>query len=136
MSKKVVLDTNVFVAAGFNPDSSSARILDLIRSGDLQFVWDNDTKRETRRILEQIPPLQWWNFDEIFAPGAEFEGHIEPQNYPEIEDSTDRKFAALADAARAILISNDDDLLSVRRQMDVFIQTPSEFIHSWEKGSD
>ncbi len=55
----VVLDTNVWVAAGFNPDSSAAQIIQAIRDGDLRLVWNEATRRETRQILTQIPPLDW-----------------------------------------------------------------------------
>jgi predicted nucleic acid-binding protein len=34
--KSVILDTNVFVAAGFNPGSASARIVEQVRAGHLR----------------------------------------------------------------------------------------------------
>jgi uncharacterized protein len=38
---RVVLDTNVFVGAGFNPRSHSALLLDAVRDGRLRMVWDD-----------------------------------------------------------------------------------------------
>jgi predicted nucleic acid-binding protein len=42
----VVLDTNVFVGAGFNPRSHSALLLDAVRDGRLRMVWDDATHKE------------------------------------------------------------------------------------------
>jgi len=35
---RVVLDTNVFVAAGFNPGSHSARLVEAVHDGRLRMV--------------------------------------------------------------------------------------------------
>ena len=43
----VVIDTNVFVAAGFNPQSASARILEGIREARFRLIWNEPTRRET-----------------------------------------------------------------------------------------
>src|SRR6266536_2887956 len=45
---EVVLDMNVFVAAGFNPGSHSARIVEAVRNGRLRMVWDNATQAENQ----------------------------------------------------------------------------------------
>lgn len=124
---KLVLDTNVFVAAGFNPRSSSAAILEAITAGQLTFVWNAQTRAETQKILRKIPPLSWDRFDDLFTAEREYTGDTHPDHYPQITDRDDRKFAALAAAAGAVLISNDDHLLSVRQQLDVRVLTPAEF---------
>ncbi|MGZ3667280.1 MAG: PIN domain-containing protein, partial [Ktedonobacterales bacterium] len=54
----VVLDTNVFVAAGFNPHSASARLVDAVKRGEIRMVWNDATRREIERIVRQIPPLR------------------------------------------------------------------------------
>ncbi len=46
----VVIDTNVFVAAGFNPRSASARILTGIREGRFRLIWNEPTRRETKEV--------------------------------------------------------------------------------------
>ena len=53
----IVIDTNVFVAAGFNPRSASARILTGIREGRFRLMWNEPTRRETEMILRRIPRL-------------------------------------------------------------------------------
>src|SRR5215831_18861907 len=54
-----VVDTNVFVAAGFNPNSASAHLLDSIREGRFRLIWNQPTQRETEMILRRIPRLDW-----------------------------------------------------------------------------
>ena len=36
-----MLDTNVFVAAGFNPGSHSAWLVEAVRDGRLRMIWDH-----------------------------------------------------------------------------------------------
>jgi len=55
----IVIDTNVFVAAGFNPRSASARILTGLREGRFRLIWNEPTRRETEMILRRIPRLDW-----------------------------------------------------------------------------
>jgi len=124
---RVVLDTNVFVAAGFNRNSSSARIIQRIRGGELELVWDGPTLRETRKIVKKIPPLTWKKFEDLFTEERQFVGETHPEDFGVVADYDDRKFAALAAASNAILITNDEHLLSVRDVLDIDVQTPGEF---------
>src|ERR1700740_419873 len=57
LTGRIVIDTNVFVAAGFNPRSAAARILTAVREGRFQLIWNEPTRRETGRTLPQIPPF-------------------------------------------------------------------------------
>lgn len=125
---KVVLDTNVFVAAGFNRRSHSAEILRAVEAGTYTFVWNEPTRAETRKILKKIPPLSWSRFEHLFQSGNEYTGDVHPGHYGQVTDYDDRKFAALASAAGAVLVSNDDDLLSVRDQLDITVLTTGEFL--------
>jgi len=52
----IVIDTNVFVAAGFNPRSASARILADIRRGRFLLIWNKPTQRETEVISPTSSP--------------------------------------------------------------------------------
>ena len=124
--QRAVLDTNVFVAAGFNRSSASARLLREVEAGRLQFVWNQATRRETRSVLERIPPLAWEDVAPLFRPAAEHRdgGHLAAVSF--IEDAEDRKFAALALSAGVPLVSADDHLLTHRDRLDV--ATPGEFL--------
>ncbi len=130
----LVLDTNVFVAAGFNPRSNSARILKRVREGSWSMAWNRDTRRETEAILAQIPPLSRQSAETAFHPEAEFTAETHPERFGLIEDPDDRKFAALAAAAGAILVTNDDHLLSQRDAMEVEVLTPAELMARYGQG--
>ena len=128
--RTVVLDTNVFVAAAFNPHSHAGRIVEDVRTERLHLIWNDATRRETRRILERIPPIAWAPFAGLFREADRFAGAVNPGWFGQVQDPADRKFGALAYAADATLITQDDDLLSVRSNVPVPIVTPAEFVRS------
>jgi predicted nucleic acid-binding protein len=123
----VVLDTNVLVAAGFNPRSASAKIVDAVKRGELHMVWNDATRREIEHIVRKIPPLRARAVAPLFRPEDRVTIPTHPERFAEIPDPDDRKFAALADATGAVLISNDEHLLSHRDRMSLTVLTPSEF---------
>ncbi len=125
----IVLDTNILVAAGFNPHSSAARIVQAVRTGDMQLVWHPRTHAEAKKIIRQIPSLSWGRFEDLFTPDGKYEGAIVPEAYPMINDYDDRKFAALAAATGAILVSNDRHLLSVRERLPITVLSAQELAH-------
>jgi uncharacterized protein len=126
----IILDTNIFVAAGFNPMSTSARIVEQVRSGHLRMIWNEQTRRETQLIVNKIPPLSWEQMAALFREEDRHEGGTAPETFGYIPDEDDRKFAALAEATDAILITNDDHLLDYRKQSGLEILTPGEY---WRK---
>jgi predicted nucleic acid-binding protein len=125
----VVLDTNVFVAAGFNPSSSSARILEAVTDGDLHLIWNEATRQETEHVLLKIPPLSWDRWSPLFREEDRYEGETYPEGFAFIPDADDRKFAALASASGATLVTNDDHFLAYRAQLPCPVRTPAEFRH-------
>ena len=130
LAAAVILDTNVFVAAGFNRRSASACIVEQVRLGQLRMIWNEQTRRETRHILDKIPPLSWSSFAELFRQADCHLGETAPDEFDFIPDPDDRKFAALAAATGAVLLTNDDDLLSNRDRARLEILTPAEY---WEQ---
>lgn len=124
--QRVILDTNVFVAAGFNPDSASARLIREVESGELELVWSAATRRETRSVLERIPRLRWERVAPLFRPEAEQGDSGDLAHVSFVEDPEDRKFAALAIDSGATLVSADDDLLTHRGRLDVV--APGDFL--------
>lgn len=127
----VILDTNVLVAAGFNPKSSSARIIKAVEKGTIHLVWNQATKRETQTKLEQIPRLSWEQFAGLFTPEREYTGPVESNAFQYIEDPDDRKFAVLAEATKSVLVTNDTHLLSQREKTAAPIMTPWEFTQEY-----
>ena len=111
----IVIDTNVFVAAGFNSKSAAARILAAVREGRLQLVWNTPTRRETETILRRIPDLDWARVADLFRPEGEFTGPVDPDAFVMIADRDDRKFVALSAAATTPLVTNDNHVLAQQR---------------------
>ena len=133
--KSVVIDTNVFVAAGFNPRSASARLLDGVRDGRFRLIWNRPTRNETEMILRRIPRLDWQRFAELFRPEGEYSDPVDPEVFAVIPDPDDRKFAALSAAAKAPLVTNDSDLLAYRDIIGTEVLTPHEFMQRDEAES-
>lgn len=127
MGQGVILDTNVLVGAGFNPHSHSAQIIESIRAGDIDLIWHQKTLAECERIIRKIPPLRWHQFEGLFEAEHEFEGILAVENFSQISDFEDRKFAALAAATNAILISNDHHFHNVIAQLSITVMTPRHF---------
>jgi predicted nucleic acid-binding protein len=126
----VILDTNVFVAAGFNRKSASARIVEQVRSGQLKMIWNDQTRRETQHILSKIPRVSWSRVAELFRDEDRYDGETYPEKFDYIPDAEDRKFAALSAASGVVLITNDDHLLSSRHRAGQEILTPREY---WDR---
>lgn len=126
-SPAVVLDTNVLVAAGFNPRSASAKIVDAVTQGQLRMVWNDATRREIERIIQQIPPLRAYAVAHLFRLPDRFTTATRPEGFACIPDPDDRQFAALAHAADAVLVSNDEHLLRCWDWMDATVLTPGAF---------
>jgi len=124
----VVIDTNVFVAAGFNARSASERILAAIREWRFQLVWNEPTRREAEFVLRRIPLLGWYKFSDLFRPEGEFAGRVHPHDFVFIEDLDDRKFAALSAAAKVPLVTNDHHLLAHRNLVGFDVLTPRAFL--------
>ena len=124
----VVVDTNVFVAAGFNPRRASARLVEGIREGRFRLIWNQPTRRETEMILRRIPRLDWRTVADLFRPENEFMGPVDPAAFTLIADPDDRKFAALSAAAQASLVTNDNLVLAQRGRLGIEIATPRDFL--------
>ena len=131
---RVILDTNIFVAAGFNGRSASARIIEVVRSGHLRLVWDDATRSESEYIVRKIPRLAWVaTFADLFRAEDRFTGATHPDHFDHIPDPDDRKFAALTAATGATLISNDAHLLQPRADLSISALTPGEFWRTVER---
>lgn len=122
---RVVLDTNVFVAAYWAPNSASARIVQACIDGVLQAIYTPDTRRETIRILNQIRLPE--AFLTRLKPFWDTAMLVEPVRVDDvrIDDPDDRKFLEAAAGGEAdFLVTNDDHLLSVKYLGRTEILTP------------
>jgi predicted nucleic acid-binding protein len=129
----VVIDTNVFVAAGFNPGSASARVLEGVRKGRFRLIWNQPTRSETEMILRRIPHVDWQKVADLFRPEEEFTGPVDPAAFAAIADPDDRKFAALSAAANAPLVTSDKLVLAQQGRIGIEIVTPREFLERQRK---
>ncbi|MEL7467930.1 MAG: PIN domain-containing protein [Pseudomonadota bacterium] len=126
MPFRAIFDTNVYVGAGFNPHSASAKLINAARAGWITLVWDAPTRDETRRILTKIPRLSWEAVEDIFAPEDAWTGGTDLAAVSYVEDPEDRKFAALSIASGATLVSSDSDLLDHADRLNAL--TPSAYL--------
>jgi predicted nucleic acid-binding protein len=125
---RVVLDTNVFVAASFRRSSASARLIERVRAGELDLVWNDRTRGETERVIRRIPRLSWQRFDGLFRAEHRMTESVPDDRFASIPDRSDRKFAALAATADAILVSSDEDLLGHPRPAGLIVCTPGQML--------
>ena len=123
---RVILDTNVFVSAAFKRQSASARIIKAVRGGALAMIWNVATRLETQTVLTRIPPVSWDEVADLFQEQHRCDSNIDLLAVQFVSDPEDRKFAALAQATGAMLVSSDKHLLEHRSLLDVC--TPTEFL--------
>lgn len=69
--------------------------------------------------MRQIPRLSWTRIADLFRSADRFGGSTHPEAFGFVADPADRKFAALADAVQAPLVTSDAGLLNAGRQIAV-----------------
>jgi uncharacterized protein len=126
----VILDTNIFVAAGFNRECTSRQLVDLVRSGQLRMVWSEATRGETRCVVQKIPRLSWEAIAELFRDADCYREPLADEPFAFISDRGDRKFAALAAATGATLVTNDRLLLDQHGTAALDVLSPAQF---WQR---
>ncbi|MFK7945704.1 MAG: putative toxin-antitoxin system toxin component, PIN family [Paracoccaceae bacterium] len=116
---RAIFDTNLFVGAGFNPRSASARLIKAAREGRLEMVWNKATQDETRRVLTKIPRISWEAVEGIFLPAHEALVVEDLSHVGFVTDPGDRKYAALSLATGTPVVTSDDDLLCHADRLNV-----------------
>jgi putative PIN family toxin of toxin-antitoxin system len=110
---RVVLDTNVLVAAAYNPGSASRRIVEACLGGQLTPVVSPALRREYEFILARAirgrPDLERIH---RLVDGADI---VEPARTPRVvaDDPEDDKLVSAALTAGAILVTSDAHLLAI-----------------------
>src|SRR6516162_6086335 len=114
--RRVVLDTNVLVAAAYNPRSASRQVVEACLGGELTPVLSGALRREYEFILARAargrPYLE--RVHQLLDGGEVVEPARTPRVVP--DDPEDDKLVAAALAAGAVLVSNDRHLLAVHGQ--------------------
>lgn len=129
MKIKVVVDTNLFVAANYNPNSASAQIVNMIARRDLIFIWSEPIAKEIRKMLDNAQVKDKFKKkveSKMLRPEHCVEPHVRVKEVK--EDPDDNKFleAALEGGADYI-ITSDQHLLRLGSFQDIPIFTPSNF---------
>jgi putative PIN family toxin of toxin-antitoxin system len=110
---RVVLDTNVLVAAASNLRSASRRIVEACLKGELTAVLSPALRREYEFILGRA--VHGRPYRERLQQLLDMADVVVPDAIPRVvpDDPDDDKLAAVALTAGAVLVTNDAHLLSV-----------------------
>ena len=111
--RRVVLDTNVLVAAAYNPRSASRHVVEACLDGELTPVVSGALRREYEFILDRA--ARGRPYLEQIQQLLNCAKVVEPAQTPRVVpgDPEDDKLVAVARAAGAVLISNDAHLLAL-----------------------
>jgi predicted nucleic acid-binding protein len=117
---RVVLDTNVLVAAAYNPLSASRRVVEACLAGGLTPVVSGALRREYELILARAARGRPY-LEQIhrFLDGAEV---VEPARAPRVvpDDPEDDKLVAVA------LVTNDAHLLALAGHEGLEVVRPAD----------
>ena len=125
---RIVVDTNILVAAAYAPHSASRRVVDACLDGRLTAVISSDIEREYRHILARA--VRVCGYDEQLAAFIDGGQRVQTRQTPRVvpEDAGDDKFVAAALAGCADwLLSNDSHLHAIKDSCRARIASPSEF---------
>lgn len=126
----VVPDTNLFMAAYWNPRSASARLLAMAEEGAIRFAMSEAVEREVMFILSRVKPRAEYvaRVRAVLAAAL----RVEPTERLQItEDPDDNKLLECAVAAHAdYLATNDRHLLEVWRWEGTRIMPPGEVVRA------
>jgi len=126
---KVVLDTNVFIAAYFNRKSASARIIDLCLENKHKLIFSLRLRKEVRLILKNVRAER--EFREKIRSLFVNASKVKPTKkvFTVKEDPEDNKFLECALEGEAdYLITSDRHLLELEEFAQTKICKPTQFL--------
>jgi len=126
---KVVLDTNIFVSALFNKESSSFKIFKMAKEGKIKILWSSLIKKEIQTILDNLPFSKKRKRE--FLSLLKKENKVFPKKRLNLikEDPEDNKFLECAFFGKAnFILTHDFHLLSIKNFKNIKIIKPKEFI--------
>jgi putative PIN family toxin of toxin-antitoxin system len=128
--RRVVLDTNVLVAAAYNPRSASRRIVEACLNGELTPVLSGAIRREYEFILARA--ARGRPYLERVYQLLDGEEVVEPAQTPRVvpDDPEDDKLVAAALAAGAVLVTNDGHLLALAGHEGLEVVRPAD-VRAW-----
>jgi predicted nucleic acid-binding protein len=105
-----------------------------VEQGALSLIWNEETRRETERIVRKIPRLSWERIASLFREENCWRQETHPEQFLTVPDPEDRKFAALAAATGATLVTLDEHLLRAEGMEEGRVVTPTQFRREIEEG--
>lgn len=131
---KLVLDTNVFIS-GIFWSGTPAKILNAWHEKMIKIVSSLEILDEYSRVGEiltkKYPGVDIAPFINLMIKDCEFFTPIKLKN-PISRDPDDDKFIAVALAANChLIVSGDNDLLSITGYKDIEIINPNEFVKKY-----
>ena len=128
VTPRVVLDTNVLVAAAYAPASASRAIVEACLDGELEAIVSAETLREHQYILGRAVRSGAYErrLEQFLSSGTLVVPERTPRHVP--DDAEDDKFLAAALAGRAgWIVTNDHHLLDRDPYWEIRIVRPGEF---------
>jgi putative PIN family toxin of toxin-antitoxin system len=124
--KRVVLDTNVLVAAAYNPASASRRLVEACLAGELTAVLSPALLREYEFILARA--VRRHPYLVRLHLLLERTETVQPAETPQVvpDDPDDDKLVAVALAAGAVIVTNDAHLLGVAGHEGLRVFRPAD----------
>jgi putative PIN family toxin of toxin-antitoxin system len=123
---RVVLDTNVLVAAAYNSGSASRRVVEACLSGELTAVLSPALRREYEFILARA--VRGQPYVEQIRRLLDSAEVVDPARTPRVvpDDPEDDKLVAVALEAGAALVTNDAHLLAVAGYEGLEVVRPTD----------
>jgi len=126
---KVVVDTNLFIAAYFNRRSASAEVVELAGEDKIRLVWSDLLKKEMDLILGNVKasPKFLNKIQNVLEKGIK----VSPKEKLKIvkDDPEDNKLLECAQETEAdYILTNDHHLLEIGEFKSTKIIRPKEFL--------
>ncbi|MFH1978722.1 MAG: putative toxin-antitoxin system toxin component, PIN family [Candidatus Aenigmatarchaeota archaeon] len=133
---KIVIDTNLIIAARYNPKSASSKVIDLCIEHRLLALYSEKTRNENLNILLKVQPsneylikIRLFFSKSIYIPDPTTRVNI-------CSDYSDNKYFETAiDAGAQYIISNDKHLLEHDGYYGVRVMRPSDFLKKFKSSS-
>jgi uncharacterized protein len=131
----VVLDTNILVSALISAFGPSARVLDLVLSGEIRVAYDDRLMAEYREVL--VRPKFGFSIEDVEtvlvcleADGERVMARPLPCALP---DPDDLPFVEVAAEVGGVLITGNTAHYPEAARGGVQVVAPAEFVRSWRR---
>lgn len=114
---RVVIDPNVWISAVINPYGTPARVVEAVADGAITAVVTQHLLDELAAVLIRPKFRRWISVADALAFVESLGGHADLRDDPGppttgVRDPNDDYLVALAEAADAVIVTGDDDLLT------------------------